>query len=178
MIYRLATLDDIHDLARVHVDTWRSAYASIVPDDYLASLSYANRAERWREILLRTEGTTATWVAEDEGQVVGFASVGPIREGPVGFDGEMYAIYVHPDYQGQGIGRHLAGLAAAWLRDQGYRSMLVLVLADNQPARRFYEALGGRYVGQGSIVIGGADLREAAYGWDDLTALLPERDGP
>lgn len=171
MNIRPATLDDPEGLARVHVDTWRAAYRGIVPDATLDGLSYARRAEQWREILLRATGTAITLVAEDDGQVVGFASAGPARMGPESYDGELWGLYVRPEYQGRGLGRQLTVAAAEWLRAVGYRSMLVLVLTDN-PARAFYEHLGGRYVGEASINIGGADLREAAYGWDDLAAWL------
>jgi hypothetical protein len=54
--------------------------------------------------------------------------------------------------------------------------MLVWVLADN-PARGFYERLGGRYLRQKPIEIGGIDLFEAAYGWDDIRVLIDARDG-
>ena len=179
MKIRPATLDDPDGLARVHIDTWRAAYRGIVPDAVLDGLSYPARAERWREILLRTTGATITLVAEDAGQVVGFAGAGSMREGPDGYDGELWALYVQPEYQGRGLGRQLTVAAAEWLHAAGYRSMLVLVLADN-PSRHFYERLGGRYVGEASINIGGADLREAAYGWDNLAAWLDDeaqRDG-
>lgn len=173
MTIRPATLADAEGLARVHVDTWRSAYRGIVPDEVLDTLSYAGRAARWHEILLRTEGTTVNLVAEEEGQVVGFASGGPMREGPPGVDGELYALYVRAEAQGRGLGRRLTQAAAAWLHTHGYHSMLVLVLADN-PACHFYERLGGHYVGAASITIGGVDLAERAYVWDDLTTLLPQ----
>jgi hypothetical protein len=48
--------------------------------------------------------------------------------------------------------------------------MLVWVFAAN-PCRAFYEALGGRYVREQEITIGGAQLREVAYGWSDLRGL-------
>ncbi len=50
-------------------------------------------------------------------------------------------------------------------------SMKVWVLADN-PFRAFYEALGGKYVSEKEIVIGGAPLIEVAYGWNELNVLL------
>lgn len=56
------------------------------------------------------------------------------------------------------------------LAADGLKSMLVWVLADNQ-SRRFYEALGGRFVTQQTITIGGQELTEVAYGWNDVGAL-------
>jgi arginine/ornithine N-succinyltransferase beta subunit len=89
---RPAHLDDEETIARVHVDTWRTTYRGIVPDERLAKLDYARSAENWRRILT-PESKTRLFVAEDEGaQVVGFACGGPLRVPVAGFDGELYAI--------------------------------------------------------------------------------------
>lgn len=42
---REARFEDARSIAAVHVDTWRTTYAGIVPDDALAALSYA-----WKDI--------------------------------------------------------------------------------------------------------------------------------
>jgi hypothetical protein len=57
--------------------------------------------------------------------------------------------------------------ARAWLAEQGHETMIVWVLADN-PARAFYERLGGRAAGRRAIRVGGALVDEAAYVWNDL----------
>jgi len=49
--------------------------------------------------------------------------------------------------------------------------MLVWVLVDNHPARRFYEALGGQELRTQPIEIGGVTLEEVAYGWQDIRGL-------
>ena len=51
------------------------------------------------------------------------------------------------------------------------RAVLIWVLAANAPARAFYEALGGRYLREQQIEIGGVALPEVAYGWPDAAAL-------
>jgi GNAT superfamily N-acetyltransferase len=79
-------------------------------------------------------------VAEVDGQIVGFVSVGAGRE--EGADGELYAIYVHPDHWGTGIGRSLIEAGEARLRELGHREAVLWVLEDNPRARRFYEAAG------------------------------------
>ena len=52
--------------------------------------------------------------------------------------------------------------------------MLLWVFKDNHPARRFYESMGGEYVEQKTITIGGTDLMEVAYGWKDITEIAVE----
>jgi hypothetical protein len=47
------------------------------------------------------------------------------------------------------------------------------VLADN-PARHFYETLGGQQVTKSQIEIGGVKLDEVAYGWLDISIILQD----
>lgn len=79
---RLAVPDDALAIARVHVDSWRSTYAGIVPQDFLDGLSYERRAEVWRRSLTNPESQSVMVVAEDEtGRIIGFAVGGPERIG-------------------------------------------------------------------------------------------------
>jgi len=50
----------------------------------------------------------------------------------------------------------------------GLSDMIVWVLRDNSPARRFYERLGGTYVRTQPITIGSVELQEVSYGWRSL----------
>jgi ribosomal protein S18 acetylase RimI-like enzyme len=115
-------------------------------------------------------------VAEVDGEVVGFASSGPERSGDPIFQGEIYALYVRPAYQRRGIRRRLVGTAARRLQQAGISGLLIRVLADNPPARRFYEQLGGQLVRAGEIEIGGARLAQVGYGWLDLQGLAAMSD--
>ena len=126
----------------------------------------------WNEALTTGHLTTSIFVAETEGgDVVGFAAGGPEREGDRTYGGELYAIYLLQEHQTRGLGRHLVSAVARRLLDDGFSSMLVWVLEDNRRACRFYESLGGKRVGRKTIVIGGADLTEVSYGWEDIAAL-------
>ena len=79
---RRAETSNAGPIARVHVDTWRTTYSGIVPDEYLVSLSYRDRESVWTEILTTGSPRTSNFVAEtDGGEVVGFADGGPEREG-------------------------------------------------------------------------------------------------
>jgi len=175
MNYRRATVTDAEGIAQVHIAAWRTTYAGLVPVDFLNNLSIERRTERWRQLLAEPEPGEFMFVAEQDGALVGFASGGPEREDDPGYHGELYTIYLSKEAQGRGAGRQLVNLAAQALLDQGLTSMLVWVLAEN-PARKFYEALGGQYLREKPIEIGGANLIEVAYGWDDISALahVPE----
>jgi len=166
---RKAMLQDSAGISHVHVDTWRSTYGGIIPEERLANLSYDRSQKMWERIISEAKGTT--FLAEDDlGRVVGFAHCGPARN-TKDFGGELYAIYVTREMQEKGIGRALTLSSAQDLRDRGYDSMLVWVLAQN-PFKRFYESLGGEQVSTKDEEIGGKTLKELGYGWRNLDSLI------
>lgn len=166
---RKATEPDAKAIAKVHVDSWRTTYANIVPDEYLINLSYENREQLW----IKNISNDAVFVAENnEGQIIGFSSGGKERSGKyIEFEGELYAIYLLKECQGQGIGRALVTAIVEEIKAMGLRSMLVLVLKDNS-FHRFYEALGGKKIDTVEIQIAGKKLDELVYGWADIRNIL------
>ena len=83
------------------MDTWRTAYRGIVPDDYLEGLSYNESERLWQDAIAAGEG--CVFVAEDGAEVFGFASGSPrerfsreLRE----YEGELKTIYVLPSHKG------------------------------------------------------------------------------
>jgi ribosomal protein S18 acetylase RimI-like enzyme len=167
---RQATEDDAATIAHVHVASWRSTYAGIVPDAYLQSLDVEARAQSWRERLAARKAIFFT--AEDDAQVCGFVCGGEMREGIAGYDAELYAIYLLRDRQRRGIGRRLTEALVGSLRAAGFRSMGAWVLKRN-PAVQFYESLGAIQIGEKLIEIGGVQLEELALGWPDLDLSFP-----
>jgi ribosomal protein S18 acetylase RimI-like enzyme len=165
-LVRPAGIDDAAAIAGIHVATWRTAYRGLLSGDFLASLDEAWYAERWRRTL--GDPSSRVYVAEAAGAVVGFASGGRERAGEDGYEGELYAIYILDEAQGRGHGRRLVQAVAGGLRELGLRDMIVWVLRDNHPARRFYERLGGTYVRVQPITIGSSLLQEVSYGWKSL----------
>ena len=172
MNIRLATVEDAAGIAKVHVDSWRTTYKGIIPDDFLANLNYESRETAWKRSLTEDSHSNFVYVAEDEsGQIVGFVLGGAERAGDKGFSGELYAIYLFASYQGQGIGRALTAAIAQRLKQEGMNSMLVWVLANN-PSRKFYERLGGQPVHEKTENVGGVPLVEIGYGWQDIEPLI------
>jgi GNAT superfamily N-acetyltransferase len=165
-VVRAAGIGDAAAIARVHVASWRSTYRGILPDDFLESLSEARYEERWKRSL--TDHGTRVYVSKDKGEVVAFASGGRERAGEQGYSGELYAIYVLDEARGRGHGRGLVRAVATGLGELGLADMIVWVLRDNAPARRFYERLGGVYVRSQPTTIGATMLQEVSYGWRSL----------
>ena len=156
-VVRPARATDADQVAAVHVASWRWAYAGLLPAEELAGLSVTERADRWRARLAGTgTGRTdrgATFVADLDGRVVGFVTVGPGRahvRGPL--VGELYAIYLEREMAGTGTGRRLHDAGVGWLAEKGWTQGLLWVLRDNVRARRFYELCGWRADGAAKTV--------------------------
>lgn len=174
---RAAIPPDAAAIAAVHVAAWRESYAGLVPERVLASLSVADRAARWQGILSRPEAfdDTATFLAEGEGGVLGFASCGAQRTPTLrdqGFTAEISAIYILRAAQRRGLGAALMAALARALLTRGHPAASLWVLERNAPARRFYERLGGEVVGRKEEQREAMTLHELAYGWRDLGRLL------
>lgn len=165
---RPARSEDAMVMARIHVEAWQATYPGLIPDDYLAGLSVGDEAIAWAR-RLAWPAAAPVLVAELEGRVRGFALAGPARGRPFGFAGELFALYVDIDWQNRGLGRALLDAAFAGLRDAGHDGALAWVLAGN-PSRYFYEAMGGRLLGERRERFAGTKLSEIAYGWSDLAA--------
>jgi GNAT superfamily N-acetyltransferase len=138
---RDARREDAAAIARVHTRSWQVAYEHAFPAEALAGISVERRADQWAERLATSPPRAALLVAEAEGEVRGFASVGTARERDPEL-GELYAIYVDPDHWGAGLGRALIAEAEERLRAAGFTEAILWVLEDNPRTRRFYEAAG------------------------------------
>ena len=141
MVVRPATLEDTRGIATVHVRGWRAAYRDILPRRFLDALSIDEREARWRRNLGET--IAVTFVAEEAGAVIGWASVGACRdEDATPGLGELWAIYVEPGRWRGGVGRALWTWGRRRVVERGARNVVVWVLEANHPPRRFYEAVG------------------------------------
>jgi hypothetical protein len=89
---RLARIEDADRIAYVQVESWKTTYAGIVPEAYLASLTPKARIDSWKKQF--DGGATLIFVAEDEAGVFGFVSGGALRDTIPGYDAELYAIYL------------------------------------------------------------------------------------
>jgi ribosomal protein S18 acetylase RimI-like enzyme len=168
---RQAIPADAFGIALVRVNSWRTTYQGIVADQTLADLSVERGAESWRQQLAASQPGWATFVAIQGENIIGFAASGSERSGDTQYKGEIYALYLLQAVQRQGIGHQLVEASVKSLLANGFSSMLIWVLRDN-PSRKFYEALGGRYLREQAIDINAQSLIEVAYGWKDISVLV------
>lgn len=169
---RAAQSRDAGGMGSVHIGVWRSAYAGILPDSYLAGLSAPRQAAYYQAGILR--GHPAL-VAEAAGRVIGFATMSlrrTDRERSLG-QAEIETLYVSDDWRDQGAGRLLMQAAGRTLSDAGAGSAFLWVLSHN-PSRWFYQRLRGRRAADGFTTVAGTSIPKTAYVWDPIDLLLAD----
>ncbi|KAK3196800.1 hypothetical protein K4F52_000144 [Lecanicillium sp. MT-2017a] len=165
---RKATPEDAASVAQIHIQSWRETYTGIVPQSYLDSLNVETRTANWTSHLQR-KGSFDVYLALLDGQAVGIAAGGKRRETETAatYQGELFLVYVLQSAKGKGIGRILTKKVAGMIREDGLRGAMLWVLERN-PSKGFYEHVGGKEVARKTIEIGGAELVEVMYAWDEF----------
>jgi L-amino acid N-acyltransferase YncA len=134
-----------------------------MPEALLESLSLAKRKEEW--VTRLQPSTRRNFVLEDEGIVLGWVSIGPVRDPDLNQDfGELYGIYVAPTQLRRSLGWQLYSRAEQELSNAGKSNVSLWVLERNANARRFYEKMGFNSDGATKMItLGGVDLPEIRY---------------
>lgn len=163
---RIAQPEDAEAIARVHIRSWQQAYRDLLPDEFLLSLEATldRRTGFWRESI---EKGAAVLVAEVGAELVGWIAFGPSRDDDAqpGVSAEIEALYVLAEHWSTGVGRGLWLAARQQLAEQGFESLTLWVLAQNQRAIRFYRhaGLAPDENSRRSISRGGRTLEEIRY---------------
>jgi ribosomal protein S18 acetylase RimI-like enzyme len=168
---RNARPEDAADLARIYIESWQDTYAGVISHALLGAMSLRGHTARWQAAIRNAErGNGAVLVAEDAKHgVIGLCSLGAVRDGGIGFEGEVYTLYVDPAFLGRGAGRALLSGAFDTFKARRLRSCLIWAHARNN-ACFFYEAMGGRRVATRTTRLMGELTPEIGFGWKKLVA--------
>ncbi|MGO4535550.1 GNAT family N-acetyltransferase [Leifsonia sp. 2MCAF36] len=131
---RRATVDDARAIARVHVLSWRETYAGRMPAEFLAALDIERFASRWAGIL--ADGRTDAFIAERDGEVIGWATAGAGRDDDAPRPRELEGIYLLASAHGSGAGQQLLDAVI------GDAPAYLWVLDGNARAEAFYRRNG------------------------------------
>ena len=159
---RRAKASDAAAVADAHDEAWRTAYQGIIPGTELDRL-INRRGPAWWDSAIR-KGSRIT-ILQFGDKVAGYANYGRNRARSLFYEGEVYELYLRPEFQGLGFGRRLFTAARKDLMQSGLKSLVVWALSDNEPAMEFYRALGGRAVARSSERFGAKSLDKVAFGW-------------
>ena len=159
---RLARPDDALRIADVHDLAWRYAYRGLIPGRDLERMVQRRGGRWWRNAIDRK---TRIVVMSLGGVIAGYATYGRNRAANLPFSGEIFELYLRPEYQGLGFGRRLFTAVRRDLAGHDVKSIVVWALADNEGACGFYKRLGGLPVGSSLEHFGDATLQKIAFGW-------------
>lgn len=160
---RRAEAQDARAISDVHRKAWTSTYSGLIPHKPLTQM-LERRGEKWW--LKATRGTATMLVLDIGGLIVGYATLGLNRARGLPQDGEIYEIYLLPEYQGVGFGKLLFGEARRLLKSLGCDGIVVWCLEESSQAERFFRAQGGRDVAEGMEDFAGTQLRKLGFIWN------------
>ena len=158
---RNAQLDDAPRLARIFRESWRLAYAGIIPAMHLEHEILRRDAGWWRRAI-RTESNLLVITLGET--IAGYATCGRARGGRRD-TGEIYELYLAPVYQGVGLGEHLFEACRATLDELALPNLIVWALAENDQACHFYWRRGGRPMARLFDTLGESKVERIAFGW-------------
>lgn len=161
---RRADVRDAREIAAVHRTSWIAAYAGLIPHHALVQMVERRREDWWRRA---AKGPSTLLILEVAGKIAGYATIGANRVRALNQEGEIYELYLLPEYQGIGLGGYLFRECRAILRSLGLYGLVVWCLEDNDNAVTFYRAIGGMDVAEGIEHFGDKGLKKLGFVWRD-----------
>lgn len=160
---RKAEARDAEAIAGVHHAAWRGAYAGMIPHRALNAMISKRGVAWWASAVRRSANVL---VVDVGGEIIGYATLGRNRAGALKQQGEIYELYLLPEWQGVGVGTRLFAAARSRLAEMGLKGLVVWALEENQGALSFYAGAGGRDVAEGVEVFDARAMRKVAFVWD------------
>lgn len=137
---REAIPSDAEKCAGIHMRSWVFAYGNCVPMSFIEQ-NNARRPEMWHRLLENNDA--AHYVITDDGNVIGFLTINPPRDGDLSDDiYELRGLYLDPDYVGKGFGKQAMDWVKKEVLSRGYKAVSLWVLDENYRAKAFYEKSG------------------------------------
>ncbi|WP_055668701.1 GNAT family N-acetyltransferase [Desnuesiella massiliensis] len=159
---RYADINDARILGEIHSHSWKVTYKGIVPDEILNNIT-AEKREKYFEKAL-SQGWEEDALIFKEDKAVGLICIGRCRdEDKDDSYGEIWGIYLLPEYWNGGIGYELINWGLTELRKRSYKKVTLWVLEENIKARKFYEKVGFKHDGAVKEVNIGKALKECRY---------------
>ncbi|MBP1873385.1 hypothetical protein LPJGGPFB_00148 [Ensifer adhaerens] len=150
-------------IADVHRVSWLQTYGGIIPHRPLIQMVNRRDEVWWRKA---TRGPATLLVVDVAGTIAGYATLGLSRAKALPQEGEIYEIYLRPEYQGIGLGRVLFGEAKSLLRSLGCQGLVVWCLEDSDHAYQFFQGAGGSDIAEGMEDFGDKHLKKVGFAWN------------
>ena len=152
MIKQLETQEEINGMGFVLCQSWHETYTGLIDQEYLNQITVE------KGVKIAAAQKNHAMIALVDNQVIGLVGYGPYRDEDNLKVGEIYAIYVLAQYQGEKVGYHLMNAAVEQLSN--YQKIVLWVLQGNDRAIRFYEKYGFRFDGMEKKILMGTEQTE------------------
>ena len=144
MRYRVANINDLDNLAKLHSDSWRESYRGIFADEFLDNDVLKERKCYWNDRLLNPKNNQFVMIALDDNGITGFICAFGEESSKWGTFVEN--LHVSKSAQGRGVGKHLMYLTAKWADEIfEHKGVYLEVLEGNLNARDFYHRIGAKH---------------------------------
>lgn len=147
IVIRPAKVEDAEQYLKLKNLVWRNAYRNIFPEIVFdrQDANVEKMAQTFSKFCLG-DGKFC-YVAEDDGKIIGLVNA-KLKSMNEYFADQNYAdleaIYIHPDYQHEGLGSKFKNMFINWAKENGAEKFVIGVLKENTPARKVYESWGGK----------------------------------
>lgn len=173
MLIRHATLADAERMGFINASSWRTTYTGLIDERAFEKMTHEVMVAKWTRIITNYATTSSfAFVAEINGEIVGYVSCGPNRHPDQSqFEWELLALYLLKEHQGKGIGKVLFSEAVKEMLRLDVKSMVLYVLSSNTPSRKFYESFKPDFTDTAKVIIDEIEYEDTYYGWSDITTL-------
>ena len=173
---RKAVISDSGALARFYHDVWDTAFPDMtLPDEFINSITLEERQRKWNESLLKETENTLVIVNEDR-EIIGVSSFETCApDDKICYESEIVSIYIHPDYQNQGLGKMLFEAMLNLIQQAGFNNTMLWSVETNVRAHKFYEKIGGVFLGREDmilVVLRPLRLLMVGQSWSGLVTLV------
>lgn len=141
---RAARAGDVPEIARIQVETWRTAYRRFLPASVLEALTVEQATPAWRAAVEAppTAGHRVL-VATEQDVLVGFAAVGPsAEEDAEPGEAAFAALLVEPRWGRRGHGSRLLAATVDHVRSDGATRLVAWVPDGDRASTSFFSSAG------------------------------------
>ncbi|WP_027486990.1 GNAT family N-acetyltransferase [Allorhizobium undicola] len=160
---RAANAEDARSLSEVHRAAWINTYSGLIPHKPLTTMIERRNENWWRKA---ANGPATVLLADVGGLVAGYATMGLNRARGLPQEGEIYEIYMRPEYQGIGLGYALFHESRRFLKRLGCKGLVVWCLEDCANSVSFFRSNGGRDMVEGLEDFDSVQLKKLGFLWN------------
>ena len=166
LIIRDATIKDIPEVAKLHVDSWNKTYNGIIAQDHLDNMR--NNIDKRIERMKNEFNIRKMIIATIDDEIVAFSEYTLTNKfsKDLDIDCELCGLYVKNQYVGTGIGSKLFNYVVSEFIQNDKGKMGLWCVKENTNAINFYKSKGGIQVTEKRFELAGKEYNEIAFVYD------------